>query len=199
VHSTSWLPPDDVVTVRGIATVGVARTVLCLCALVPRELSWSRVKRAVDDACQLDLAGDDWLWWRLERLRRSGRNGVRVMEEILLARAAGDVTESWLEAAALRLFERAGLPTPVCQARFEQRGAFVARVDFLFADERLVVEVNGHRPHRTRAQVQRDAERTRGLVMQGHRVLTYTYDDVVRSPEAMASQLRSALAQRSAA
>ena len=199
VHSTRWLPDHDIVLVRNIPTTGVARTVLSMCALVPAELPWLRVARAVDDACQRDLATDNWLWWRLERLRRSGRNGVKVMEQVLRSRAAGNVTESWLEAATLELFRRTGLPAPSCQQRIDRCGAFVARVDFLYAAERLVIEVNGHRPHRTKPQFQRDAERVRGLVLEGYRVLPFTYDDVVRNPGPMVAAIREALGHARAA
>lgn len=193
VRTTTWLPDLDIVTVRGIPTTAVARTVLSLCALVPHGLTWDRAKRTIDDACQRDLASDPWLWWRLERLRRSGRNGVRTMEKILVARGEGNVTESWLEAATLAVLGRAGLPMPTCQERIDRHGAFVARVDFLYPAERVVVEVNGHRPHRAKAQVQRDVERIRDLTLLGFRVLPFTYDDVVRHPEVLVDQVGRAL------
>lgn len=199
VHTTTWLPAQDIVDVGGIPTLAVARTIMTLCSLVPRDVPWLTVKNAMDQACRDGLADDPWLWWRLEKLRRSGRNGVRVMEEMLSLRRSGDVTESWLEAATMALFRRSGIPLPRCQARVEQRGAFVARVDFAFDDANLVIEVAGHRPHKTRDQAQRDAERARQLILAGYTVLTFTYDDVVRFPERMTAEVREALRMRLAA
>ena len=193
IHTTHHLPPDDLVNVGGVECLSVARTLLSLAALVPRELTFDQVQGAVDEAVALGLARDPWLWWRLEKLRRSGRNGVSVLEAILTGRAGGNVTESWLEREALRVLGAAGLPLPMCQQRIAPRGAFVARVDFLYPDRKLVVEVSGYRFHRTKAQTIADAERRRALTLAGFTVLEYTYDDVVNRPTAMAAEVGRAL------
>jgi len=196
IHTTRHLPPDDLVTVDGVASLSVARTLLSLAALVPDELAFDRVQGAVDEAVALGLATDPWLWWRLEKLRRSGRNGVTVFEAILTGRAGGSVTESWLEREALRVLTAAGIPAPLCQERIAPRGAFVARVDFLYPDRRLVIEVSGYRFHRTKAQTIADAERRRALTLAGYTVLEYTYDDVVKRPAAMVAEVVQALGRR---
>ena len=196
IHTTTYLPVDDQVTVDGVRSLSVARTLLSLASLVPAELTIDQVRGAVDEAVANGLARDPWLWWRLEKLRRSGRNGVSVFEAILSERAGGQVTESWLERETLRAFRAAGLPMPVCQARVAARGAFVARVDFLYPGPQVVVEVSGYRFHRTRAQTVADAERRRALVLAGCTVLEYTYDDVVARPEAMVAEVERALGLR---
>lgn len=193
VHSTTWLPADDRVVVDGIPCLGIPRTLLSLAALVPHELSFDEVKGALDQAVCSGLATEAWIWWRLERLRRSGRNGVRVLEEALLARAAGEVTESWLERETLQVIVAAGLPVPVCQARIERQGSFVGRVDFLYAEARVVIEVSGYRWHRTKAQAASDAQRRRQLTLAGYTVLEYTFDDVVRCPESLVAEVTEAL------
>lgn len=193
VHSTTWLPAADLVVVDGIPCLGVPRTLLSLAALVPRELTFDQVKGAVDLGVTSGIAHEKWLWWRLERLRRSGRNGVRVLEAILLARAAGEITESWLERETLRVIGGAGLPLPVCQARIGARGAFVARVDFRYPGTMAIIEVNGHRFHASREQLRRDAQRRRGLVALGFSVYDFTYDEVVQEPEAVLVTVRHIL------
>lgn len=199
IHTTSHLPSDDLVTVDGVNSLSVARTLLSLAALVPDELTFDQVHGAVDEAVALGLARDPWLWWRLEKLRRSGRNGVTVFESILVARAGGLVTESWLERETLRVLTDAGVPLPTCQARIAPRGAFVARVDFVYADRRLVIEVSGYRHHRTKAQTIADAKRRRALTLEGYTVLEYTYDDVVSRPAVLAAEVVHALGLRSRA
>lgn len=198
VHATTWLPDDDLVVVDGIACLTVARTLFSLAAIVP-ELSVDRVRGAVDDAVRLRRASDPWLWWRLERLRCHGRNGVSVFERILTERAGGSITESWLERESLRVFERGGLPRPVCQARIAKRGAFLARVDFAYPPQRVIIEVTGAVAHSTPAQRAADARRRNELLMQGYLVLEFTYEQVVREPNAVVAQVRAALAQRAAA
>ncbi|MEZ5177093.1 MAG: type IV toxin-antitoxin system AbiEi family antitoxin domain-containing protein [Acidimicrobiales bacterium] len=199
VHSTTFLPPDDVVTVDGIPCLGVPRTLLTLAALVPHELTYDEVKGAVDEAIRVGIAHERWLWWRLEKLRRSGRNGVRVFEQILEARAAGEVTESWLERETLQVLVGAGLPAPVCQARIERKGSFLGRVDFLYAAARLVIEVSGYRWHRTAEQAAADAERRRRLTLAGFTVLEYTFHEVVSSPDLLVAEVAEALGRARAA
>ena len=193
IHTTTWLPPEDIVLVGAIPTLGVARTLFSMAALVPAELTYERVRGAVDDAVRAGLAHDPWLWWTLERLRCRGRNGVSVFEAILATRAEGEVTESWLERETIRVLVGAGLPTPICQQRVRRKGAFVARVDFCYPDVRLVIEVSGYRWHRTRAQMESDLRRRRELTLAGYRVLEYSYDDVVTRPGRLIAEVSEAI------
>lgn len=192
VHTTTNLTPDDLVSVSGIPCLSVARTLFSLAALVP-EIPLERVKGAVDDAVARGMARDAWLWARLEALRCRGRNGVTVFEQVLAERAGGLVTESWLERETLRVLRAAGLPEPRCQQRVERQGAFVARVDFLYPEQRIVIEVSGHAWHSSREQVVADVARRRQLVLAGYTVLEFTYDDVTRRPQTLVSEVRAAL------
>lgn len=199
LHTSTRLPAEFVQRIGAIPTLNVARTLFSLASLVPGELSLDVVRGAVEEAVRDGKASDPWLCWMLERVRCRGRNGVSSFETILEERARGDVTESWLERALLRVLRDAGLPLPVCQARVERRGSFAARVDFLYADALVVIEVSGNRWHRDPAQQQIDLRRRRDLTLTGHLVLEYTYDDVVRHPQRVVSEVREALAMRRAA
>lgn len=182
VHSTTWLTADDIIDIEGIPTTSVARTLFSLAACVPRELTLDQVRGAVDDAVRLHRASDRWLWWRLEKLRVRGRNGVSTFEAVLAARAGGLGTESWLERELLELLRRAQLPLPECQARIRARGAFLARVDFLYRREGIVIEVTGAVARSTPGQRAADARRRNDLLSQGLLVLEFTYEQVVGSP-----------------
>ena len=197
VHSTTWLPADDRMEVDGIPCTSVARTLLSVAGLVPavpKEL----VRDAVDDAVFRGIASDPWLWWRLERLRRSGRNGVSVLEEILVRRAGGEITESWLEREFLRVIETFGLLPPVCQRRIEAHGAFVARVDFAYVELGIVIEVTGAVGHSSPRQRAADAARRNDLATNGLLVLEFTYEQVVGDPAAVAEAITEAIASRRA-
>ena len=115
------------------------------------------------------------------------------------ARAAGEVTESWLERETLQVLVGAGLPAPVCQARIERKGSYVGRVDFLYAAARLVIEVSGYRWHRTVEQAAADAERRRRLTLAGFTVLEYTFHEVVSSPDLLVAEVAEALGRARAA
>jgi hypothetical protein len=194
VHTTTSLPRHDVTEVDGIPTISVARTLMTLAAS-GSQLSAERMRQAVDDAVRLRLATDPWLWWRLEQLRCRGRDGVAVLEAILSARAES-ATESWLERELLRVVDEAGLPLPICQERVAARGAFVARVDFLYPEVRIVIEVSGAIAHASAEQRASDASRRNRLLLQGYLVLEFTYEQVVRSPEMVVAAIRDALACR---
>jgi hypothetical protein len=197
IHTTTSLPRHDLTEVDGIPCLSVARTLMTLAALVP-EISAERVRGAVDDAVRLGLASDPWLWWRLEQLRCRGRNGVSVFEDVLTARA-DHPTESWLERELLRVLREAGVPLPVCQERIAARGAFVARVDFLYAPQRIVIEVSGVVAHASATQRAGDARRRNRLLLEGYLVLEFTYEQIVRDPQLVIDAVLDALGGRAAA
>ncbi len=192
VHRTSNLGADDLVTIDGVPSMNVARTLLGLAALVP-EIHAEQIHDAVDAAVRDGKASDRWLWWRLEQLRCRGRKGVAVMEEVLQRRVLNGSTESWLEREFLSLIARAGLPSPVVQQVVRVEGAFAARVDCLFERQRVVVELNGHATHSTKRQRDADAARANRLQLLGYRVLVFTYDDVVQRPHAVVATVAEAL------
>jgi hypothetical protein len=195
VHSTTWLPKDDLTFVEGIPCTSVARSLFNLAGLVP-HVELDVVRGAVDDAIRQGKASDPWLWWRLEKLRRRGRGGVANLEAILVKRAGGEVTESWLEREFLRILREAGEPLPVCQRRIRARGAFVARVDFSDDDLGIVIEVTGAAGHSSKEQRANDARRRNRLGMLGLLVLEFTYEQVVGSPAAVLAEVRAARMSR---
>ncbi len=194
VHSSTNLPTDDVVRVGPIPTTSVARTLLGVAALPGSEVGSDALTAMVEDAVRRRRASDRWLWWLLEQRRCRGRNGVRRFAAVLARRAALGPTESWLEREVLRVLERAGLPLPLTQQVVRRRGAFVARVDFLYPDERIVLEAQGHTTHATRSALSADAARTSGLTLLGFEVHQVTYDQVVRDPAGVADLVATALA-----
>lgn len=197
MHTTTNLSADDLVDIGPIPCTSVARTILGLAALVP-PLEADLVRDVVDRAVRDGMASDRWLWWRLTELRCRGRNGVSVLEATLGDRAGMGRTESWLERETLRLIAAAGLPLPTVRRRIRRRGAFVARVDFAYEGERIVIEVDGHGSHSTRAERAADAARRNQLGLLDFRVLVFTYDQVVCDPATVVADIVDALARRAA-
>ena len=193
VHSSTNLPADDVVDVRGVPTTNVARTLLSLAALVPTELAHGRLVALVGSAMDRDQASLGWLWWLLERRRCRGRNGVVAFERALVELDDLGPAESWLEREFVRAVRRRGLPAPRLQQVVERRGRFVARVDFCFEEAGLVVEVLGHTYHRTRKQLSSDTARANELQLAGWRLLQFTYDQVAHDEDRTMATLRAAL------
>ncbi len=195
IHTTTNLPVDDLVQVGPIPATSVARTFLGLAALVP-TVPEDAIRTAIGVAARDGQVSDAWLWWRLERLRCRGRNGVTVLERILQNRASLGPTESWLEQRFLELLLEHDLPVPGVQRRVHHRGSFVGRVDLAYESARLAIELEGYAHHSTREDRARDEQRRNRLILAGWTVMVFTYDQVVREPLEVVTTVRAALAAR---
>ena len=103
-----------------------------------------------------------------------------------------------LERKFLKLVRGAGLPRPVTQRRIKRDGKHVARVDFLYAAKRMVIEVSGRLGHTTPAERDKDAQRRNELQDLGYAVYEYTWAHVTRRPGYVVTTLRERLLLRSA-
>ena len=88
----------------------------------------------------------------------------------------------------LRLVGQARLPVPETQVRLNGY-----RVDFYWPGQRLVVETDGLRYHRTAATQARDARRDRAHAWAGLMTMRFTYAEVRDEPEAVAATLAEVL------
>jgi very-short-patch-repair endonuclease len=173
VHTTHRLDPVDHVVVDGFRVMSATRTVfdLALARAHPH-----RIEAAIDSAVRLQLSSPEVLARHLASLRGSGRWGCRLVEDMITD--SGGHTH--LERRFLELVREAGLPTPRMQVVFRVDGRHVARVDFLFDEYDVVVEVSGQKGHATPSERARDAQRRNELQDLGLRVFEYTFDDVTK-------------------
>ncbi len=193
LHTSTALPRSDLVTVRGVPTLGVARSLLSLGALVPGPMTQEQLAEVMATACESGQAREKWLFWLLESRRIQGRDGVVAFEEALAARVRLGPTESWLEREVLRIIEAAGLELPRVQRRVARRGRFVARVDFAYPGRAVAMEALGHRHHRTREQTERDTRRANRLQHAGLKVFQWTYGQVVDDPGSVVADVAAIL------
>ena len=129
----------------------------------------------------------------LERSARSGRPGSAGLRKVLLAQGVGsDRSPSYLEAKALRLFRRAGLPEPHVESTWGSRGQF--RLDFIWIQFGLVVEVDGWDCHSSHKARQHDLSRRNRIVLGDLRPLIYTYTDTTRRGATVVAEVREAMA-----
>lgn len=147
--------------------------------------SGHEVGNAIDSAIRLRLISEQRLRTAVVARHRRGINHGRILLDALIDSGG----QSRLERMFVRLIREAGLPRPEPQRTYRDGSRVVARVDFRFPNG-LLVEVNGFGFHSTRAQLQRDAQRHTELTLRGHRLLTFTYDDLRYRPAWVASQLR---------
>jgi very-short-patch-repair endonuclease len=123
----------------------------------------------------------------LAYLARSSRpQGVAALREALRQE---EVTKSELQRAMRELIDKIGLPRPQTEVMVEGH-----LVDFLWPEQRLIVETDGHGAHGTRLRFETDRARDAHLTASGYRVLRFTWRQIRREPEVVAARLAAALA-----
>ncbi len=171
--------------VDGLRCTSPTRTIIELLA----HASVDEAGDALASATRQRLTAPAAVQRRLGELGRVGRAGAAALDR--LARAGA--VESGLERAFLRLVERAGLPTPMLQRRYELAGAGVARVDFEYTTVPIVVEVGGRRGYLSREERQRQERRRNALQLAGKTIYFFTRDDVFDDPAYVVATLVAAL------
>ncbi|MCW2545068.1 MAG: hypothetical protein JWM40_2620 [Frankiales bacterium] len=175
---------SEVVIVNGLRVTSAARTVVDLGRVLELSLAVA--------------AGDSALRARLVTLRAlqtaaAGRRaGVGAFIRMLDAQA-GSVLESLLRV----ILVNAALPAFTTQHLICDRdGEFVARVDFCWAAQRLIVEADGFAFHSDREAYRRDRERMNELERLGWRVLRVTWEEVRGNPQRVVRLVTECLAAR---
>jgi very-short-patch-repair endonuclease len=190
IHRSSDLEQQDVDERVGIPVTSVART------LVDMGVPWGEAMaaRALDEAQRKELTDLRSVASVLHRVARKGRRGAGVMRLILEDRLGwAAITQSQLEAEFLRILRVAGVELPVSQARIVKRGGrIVARVDFVYLDVRLIIELDGERYHTDRSTFRSDRRRQNELIQEGYRILRFTAWDVFAAPDYVIAQVVAA-------
>jgi hypothetical protein len=166
---------------RGFPVTSVARTLVDIAAMLPfrqlrRALAEAEYRKLLAPAEILAVAG-------------SGRRGSRALR-VAMAKHMPELvkTLSTLEERFLELCESAGLPMPEAN-----RKAGLMRVDAVWRDARLAVEVDGGDAHAGLGQLKRDRDRELALRAQGFQVVRYSWEQVSRRPSQVAEDLRRLL------
>lgn len=179
-HRVPELDPRDVRTRHGIRVTSPARTVLDN-ARHPllEELIAAGFDRGLVTEHQMD-----------ESIARSPtRRGIRRVRRILGQRGGPRLTRSWGERRLLSLIREAGLPVPLTN-----RLLLGFKVDAVWPDLKLVVEVDGYEFHGDRDAFESDRARDAVLVAHGYRVLRFTARQLRDRPLLVLGQLAAALA-----
>jgi very-short-patch-repair endonuclease len=92
----------------------------------------------------------------------------------------------------LDLIDRAGIPRPQINAALTLDGRTVVP-DFLWPEQRVILEADGAAYHAGALARAHDAERQALLEAHGYRVLRITWDQAVRHPRQTLARIRAAL------
>lgn len=180
------LRPGDVVSLDGLRGASAERLIVDAPLFGFRR---AEIENAIDSAIRLRLADEQRLRSRVAERSSSHQRNSRGLVDALVDSGG----ESHLERRFLALLRAAGLPRPVTQRVFRSGSRLIARVDAIFPDEALVVELAGHATHSSRRQRQLDEQRRTELTLAGQRVITFTYDDLDERPSWVVTTVGAAL------
>ena len=195
VHEAPWLEERHIRTLDSIPVVVPAVALFQLAGC----LHPARVARLVDDSLSRRLVDDRALAITAFELCRKGRPGSKLYRALVDERGSGYVAPaSELEAMFRRLLRQAGLPMPEFEVNLGGE-RWIGRVDAVFRQARLVVELDSRRHHSSLLDQEADAIRDAELVRAGWRVIRIRYDRLVNDPHAVIALLRDLLRPAAAA
>ncbi len=197
----SHLHPTDRARHQSVPVTSPARTLLDLAT----QLTQRNLDRATDEARVHRLVTDHALTGKVplstrprgstkrtrklnEQFRRYPHHrGTPAPTQAIQTEPA--LTRSEAERRLLELIRAARLTTPETNVRVGQH-----EVDFLWREQRLVVEVDGYAFHSSRGAFERDRRRDADLAREGIRVVRVTWRQIADEPEAIVATLAAALA-----
>jgi hypothetical protein len=182
------LAESEIDVVCGIPCTSVLRTAVDCLLWLPEEAGRAM---AVDALRRGRLTVEELR----SALRRTGqRHGLARAWAVVADIGAGAHSEA--EVRVHSLFRRSGIGGWTANAPLYDADGLIGIVDILFADSRVVVEIDGRAYHSDDIAFQRDRTRQNRLIGGGYRVLRFTWDDVVSRPDEVVALVRQALAGR---
>ncbi|MFE7846591.1 endonuclease domain-containing protein [Microbacterium sp. NPDC057407] len=177
--------PQQLTEVRGIRCTGLTRTSVDLAP----ALDLARLV-AVTDHLIARRGGRLTLGALHEAHRQAGSGrGSRTRADALALCVGG--SESPRESETRVALVLAGLPTPETNVEIWDGGRFVARVDMLYRDRKIVIEYDGEY-HFTHAQWQRDRSRRAALAELGYHIVVVASADLA-DPASLTARIRRLL------
>lgn len=175
----------------GVPVTTVARTAADLAADLDRlPAVW-----ALDDALRRRLCTKAEIMAVVERWR-GGAGCVQVKQRL---DEADGVAESILETAGRLVLRDRSVPLPIPQYVLRAPdGTAVARLDGAYLQEKVALEYDGADPHGLPEAVFRDRWRQNRLPELGWTVLRFTWWDVMRDPDGVATMVLRTLRHRAA-
>lgn len=183
IHRSITLAPTDVTTIRNIPCTTIARTLLDLGQVVNRR----EVARACDQAEILDAFDLGELLDQIDR--NNPRLAAKRLRAVLDEHYIGS-TPTWsrLEEEFLALCHDAHLPLPEVNVWItpDDEEPWSIRVDFVWREQRVIVQTDGRGTHRTAQAFEHDRREDQRLIAAGWTVIRTTWRQVTRRPREVA-------------
>lgn len=154
VRSPIAFPKEDRTTVARIGVTSVGRTLTDLAATATE----AQLELAIEDARRRRLVSREELRTRIENIPLN-QPGRRRLINVFSAITGTKPAESPLEVRVIRMLRAAGFPDPVRQEVLTDDGEFAGRVDLVYPECRVIIEVQSHRWHDGRQPLDDDSAR----------------------------------------
>lgn len=177
------------VVVNGVPTTSVARTLVDLASV----LLMGELGVVIDSAVSLALTDIKSIQSVLDEIARRGKPGVRKLRVLLDERSGGDRSASILERRGVRVLMDAGLTG--FETEYPIPWSRDHRFDLAYVEHRLAVEWDSRRWHSTQQAFESDRRRDRMAILNGWRVLRFTWADVNDRPSVVVSTVRQIINQ----
>ena len=172
VHCSTTLTGKDVTVVNGIPCTTVARALLDLAQVVIHR----QLERAFDQAdiiqAPLDVGAID------DQVARNPTHpGAKAVRRVLKEHYIGRTpTANENEEALLAITRELGIPDPECNAFVTlDDGGPPIKADFVWRDQRVIVEADSAKWHSSRQRMEIDRQRDQRLMAAGWRVIRTTW------------------------
>jgi hypothetical protein len=190
IQRVTAMPPHDVRIFRSIPVTNTIRTMIDLAAVLPAQ----RLESVLDDCIWRGLVAVPRLVDRLDELGSRGRRGARVLRDLLAERDDGcAIPLDVLERKFLKVLRTAGIDEPEKQVSVPAEGSGHWRLDFVYPQHKVLIEVDGGRWHSGKQQASEDRRRDNAMNVRGWTVLRFTWEDVVHRTHYVVQHVKRAL------
>jgi hypothetical protein len=194
VHQARRLPTHHIVEIEGLRVTSPPRTIFDLSG----TLGWRpRVEDVVDDAWAGRLISFESMIAVIEDLSGRGQRNIAELRSMVLARgpdhAAGETS---LERRFHRIVREAGLPPMTPQVNLSDEEGWWGRCDAVYADARIIVEIDGDRWHTAMRHRASDERRRRRWAEMDYLVISFSEHEVWHQRDHVVGVLRKARRER---
>ena len=185
VHCSTTLTDKDITVVNNIPCTTVARTLLDLAEVVTRR----QLERSFDQAELAEVFDLEAIQDQLAR--NPTRPGAKAVRQVLETHYIGR-TPTWSEneEALLAITRPLGIPDPdTNQFVILDDGGPAIRADFLWREQRVVLEADSRKWHQTRQRFESDRQRDQRLTAAGWKVIRTTWRQMKYRPHELRAVL----------
>jgi very-short-patch-repair endonuclease len=186
IHTVAKLAASDIRKKPPIRLTSPARTIVDLAG----EASDSELEEIIARARTMKLIREGELEAAMTRAGK--QKGTAKLRALLGSEAGRAMTRSGIERRCRRLLEAAGLPQPKVNHRVAGYEA-----DFLWPEQRVILEVDTYTYHGDRRAFERDRRKTMALEDAGYLVIRVTRRQLLEEPYWVIAHIARALERRS--